>query len=292
MKQLMKQIEVRPMRSWLGACSLGLILSLSQMGVAQQTAAPAKAFTPVAFSALAPGASQAAAKPAGEEEEETAKPQKPGHEGLKVHGHWKIVAKNPDGTVAREVEFENSLQIGGGDATLGQLLTGQSTIAEWAIGFNGDTGLCSVECFIAPVAAASDTLYAYCTAEVAWVCFGGLTTVYHPNVASSTPPYMTPVSLVLTSNFTAASAGDIVSVLTAPYVCTSYTDYVNDSKGTPYTPALSPVSAATCLTASTTVGVPALELLVFPPFTTTYLPTPFQFSAGQLVQVSVTISFS
>ncbi len=31
------------------------------------------------------------------------------HEGLKVHGHWVIEVRNPDGSLVRHVEFENSL---------------------------------------------------------------------------------------------------------------------------------------------------------------------------------------
>ena len=29
--------------------------------------------------------------------------------GIQIHGHWKIVVRNPDGTVATRREFENSL---------------------------------------------------------------------------------------------------------------------------------------------------------------------------------------
>jgi len=40
----------------------------------------------------------------------TAKPTAKGqHEGIKVHGHWIIEVKNPDGSLAKRVEFENSL---------------------------------------------------------------------------------------------------------------------------------------------------------------------------------------
>jgi hypothetical protein len=34
-------------------------------------------------------------------------------EGIKVHGHWMIDIKNPDGTPAAHHEFENALQTGG-----------------------------------------------------------------------------------------------------------------------------------------------------------------------------------
>lgn len=34
------------------------------------------------------------------------------HEGITVHGHWTIEVRNPDGSVVRHVEFENSLDPG------------------------------------------------------------------------------------------------------------------------------------------------------------------------------------
>ena len=48
-----------------------------------------------------------------EESESSTAAEKPGdasHEGIKVHGHWTIEVKNPDGSVATHHEFENSLQ--------------------------------------------------------------------------------------------------------------------------------------------------------------------------------------
>jgi len=37
-----------------------------------------------------------------------------GADGIKVHGHWTIDVKNPDGSVASHHEFENALTPGGG----------------------------------------------------------------------------------------------------------------------------------------------------------------------------------
>jgi len=63
----------------------------AQSGSAQ--AAPAKA------KATAPVAQTVAKKPA----------TKGQSEGIRVHGHWVIEVKNPDGSLAKRVEFENSL---------------------------------------------------------------------------------------------------------------------------------------------------------------------------------------
>ena len=49
-----------------------------------------------------------AAKPSQVASDEKASPGGP-HEGIKVHGHWAIVIKNTDGSVASRHEFENSL---------------------------------------------------------------------------------------------------------------------------------------------------------------------------------------
>jgi hypothetical protein len=64
-----------------------------------------------------------------------------GQEGIKVHGRWTIDVKNPDGSLARHVEFENGLclnsQIGslGGDLFLVQALAGQWVPGSWVVEF-------------------------------------------------------------------------------------------------------------------------------------------------------------
>lgn len=77
------------------------------------------------------------------------------HEGITVHGHWIIDVKNPDGKVAKHVEFENSIASGGifpgnagsisvpgGNAFLSALLTGQvvSPVGSWLIFLEGAGG--------------------------------------------------------------------------------------------------------------------------------------------------------
>lgn len=66
-------------------------------------------------------------------------PAKGAHEGIGVHGHWTIDVKNPDGKLARHVEFENGLCIGSGDQLLAQLLTGGVTAGGWQIKLGGPT---------------------------------------------------------------------------------------------------------------------------------------------------------
>jgi hypothetical protein len=57
------------------------------------------------------------------------KPSGGSQEGIKVHGHWTIEVRNPDGKVATQREFENSIFAGSnGGATLLSLLLGRQTL--------------------------------------------------------------------------------------------------------------------------------------------------------------------
>lgn len=88
------------------AALLAIALSNSIAGRAQSGTA----------SLAAPAPTQAKAAPA----TQAAQPAVPGerkpggnHEGITVHGHWVIEVKNPDGTVTARREFENSIQPAG-----------------------------------------------------------------------------------------------------------------------------------------------------------------------------------
>lgn len=59
--------------------------------------------------------------------------ERPGGDGIKVHGHWTIDIRNADGTLASHHEFENAL-VTTGAATLARVLTHTSTqLLGWAI---------------------------------------------------------------------------------------------------------------------------------------------------------------
>jgi hypothetical protein len=98
MKRMMKSGNYNPLRSLAGACFLLVMFSMPA-AFAQQ----ARAIHPAANSA-AP-----AAKPVTAEEQETTTPNKAGAQGIKIHGHWVIDLKNPDGTVVEHRDFYNSL---------------------------------------------------------------------------------------------------------------------------------------------------------------------------------------
>jgi hypothetical protein len=84
-------------------------------------------------------------------EESTAAEEKPSgdgsHEGIKVHGHWTIEVRNPDGSVVTHREFENSLFPG---PALAAILARQNSIGLWSIVLFTSTGVCNSNgtCFI------------------------------------------------------------------------------------------------------------------------------------------------
>lgn len=55
-------------------------------------------------------------------------------EGIKVHGHWIIEVKTPDGTVVKHVEFENALTPEGRFLIARDLLGRNLTVGTWGIG--------------------------------------------------------------------------------------------------------------------------------------------------------------
>ena len=59
-------------------------------------------------------------------------------EGIKVHGRWAIEVRNPDGTVAQQLEFNNALS--GGRQTLAALLSRTAVPGRWAVYLGGASG--------------------------------------------------------------------------------------------------------------------------------------------------------
>jgi hypothetical protein len=67
--------------------------------------------------------------------QQSAPPEKAGKGGIKVHGHWVMEIRNPDGSTASRKEFENSLTTGtnSGNGMLASLLTGAVTAGPWFV---------------------------------------------------------------------------------------------------------------------------------------------------------------
>jgi hypothetical protein len=79
--------------------------------------------------------------------------QAPGgtQEGIKVHGHWVIEVRNPDGSLVERRDVENGLAIAGGPLLAGLLTRGLSA-GYWTIGLTGVPSACApgpgTGCFI------------------------------------------------------------------------------------------------------------------------------------------------
>ncbi len=170
------------------------------------------------------------------------------HEGIKVHGHWSIVIKDSDGSVASRHEFENSLAPPGGPGFLTQVMARAGTPGYYGIKLVNSQAVGSacgaVVCTIsepANVAAVSTNL----------------------TVTSAANPF----AAVLQGSFQASSAGDIAQVITYLNLCQ---------------PSVSPTACP---------GSGAF-LFVAVPFTDRTLPAPITVQVNQIVQVTVTFTFS
>lgn len=181
-------------------------------------------------------------------------------EGVKVHGHWIIDVKNPDGTLAQHRDFENSLSNAN---IMVELLYGILVPADFTILLGGSTPPCNVSnssyyCVIVhnlstlPANAICGTYY----------CVTGLTVT--PNLGGSP-------SLVLAGNLTATQAGSISNVSTYIGTCGS-------SNPTPTT-----TSPSSCAAGNNGYGYSGL--------TQTSI-TAVPIVSGQIIQVTVTITFS
>ncbi|SNS72473.1 hypothetical protein SAMN05421770_10276 [Granulicella rosea] len=203
--------------------------------------------------------------------EETEEPAKPGHESMKVHGHWVVDIRNPDGTLAEHRAFENSVQYDGQNYLVG-LLSGYASAGGYEIYFSNAAAN-------ATNAVCPSGTYPYCTIVqsttaapgafgcTVYTCFSGLTV---------TPNFGAGPTLVLQGSMTAPKSGSIGAIGTAFNGCNS-----SATSGFPLT--VSTVAPATCQTS--TAGVLG--------GTMTYTnPTPISVTAGQLIQITVTISFS
>jgi hypothetical protein len=194
-------------------------------------------------------------------QEKQAKPEARGKsEGIKVHGHWVLEIKNPDGSLASRHEFENSLATATdtGPLLLSFLLTGQYAAGPWMV-------------YLQLNDAAGTSLV---VAESPSVC----TLLHNQNPAggpcSSTLGVSSgAVPLVLQGTTPGAPfAGSIIQVGSVMYPCSGD---------------LSPVSCEPAAIPAMTNGSPTTGLL----FTTATL-SGITIKAGQAVTVSVTISFS
>jgi hypothetical protein len=130
------------------ALALALVFSQGGSGPAASSPGPAASAVTVAQpsgEAATSGGVLAEALPpggpvsqSGLEAAASAAPERAGgpSEGIKVHGHWTIEVKNPDGTLASRTEFENAL-VPIGRVTLMMVLTRNKTVGLWLVQLAG-----------------------------------------------------------------------------------------------------------------------------------------------------------
>lgn len=193
------------------------------------------------------------------------------NQGIKMHGHWVIDVKNPDGTLAQHQEFENSVQYDG-QQLLTALLSGYGVMGGWEIYFtaqSGGTSPCTAATYPFCVIVESTTAQPGLFACGIYTCVPGLTV---------TPTFGVGPSVKLAGAITAPGAGTIGLVATGFAACNNVN---GDSLGTPSTLATS--SPSSCVKATTEA---------FGGTGTSTSITPISVAAGQIIQVTVTLTFS
>lgn len=218
----------------------------------------------------------------GEESENSVAEEKPSndasHQGIKVHGHWTIEVKNPDGTVVTHREFENSIQASG-TAALSSLLVGNQALGPWQVDLIGSPQPCvhtktfpggfpqgPVPCVIVPANTVMDGVITNTPAAIADAEAQGLAPTLTVTASSG--------QLVLNGTAIAATTTSVSSVATVLSPCigggTVTSNFPNPS----------------------TFSCPALLFPIPAPFTSATLATPIPVSTGQTIAVTVNISFS
>ena len=207
------------------------------------------------------GAKEQSTVPAENPSTEEHSPREGQHEGIRVHGHWTIEVRNPDGLVVTHREFENALSPDGANA-LSSLLSGNSVPGAWKINLAGSPEPCfeSVAqpggpsaCGIVPSGASPFSRFA------------GQSSIFFSLTTSASSG-----QFVLSGTAIAGEVGNVFIVNTQVILC--------PATNTPP----SCFSGAFSGSGGDTI----------PLFTNANLAQPLQVSAGQTIAVTVKISFS
>jgi len=264
----------------LAAFALVLIVAAGQVAFAQQAAAkpqsasPARAGQPAAQTETAVG---------------EATPTKPGQEGIKVHGHWVIDVRNPDGSLAQHREFENSL-VNGGPQVLSQMLAGAVVPGNWAVllGPSSGNGPCSNT--YVPTGGTTSATSEICEVVQALTTAPGVGDCLQ-NICAAGLTITGPgtVSILLAGTIVSNQTGTIGVVSTELAYCISPASAgAFTTTPAPYT--VSPAACVPAATQSSSFTSTALTTVLKPGATPT--PNPIPVTAGQTILASVTISFS
>jgi hypothetical protein len=192
----------------------------------------------------------------------TEKPSDGKHEDLKVHGHWSIEVRNPNGTVVTHREFENSLVIDNtcctGSGLLASVLGRALTVGPWEVRLSGNNPVCAGngECWISESPVCSIPIFASPIGQSAanTSCNLGVAMAQIQSNGKST------LAMVLSGSTTASTSGDFTFVQTWNLTGTGTT--------------------------------PLINVAGYGPVTGAFLPSTVQVAAGQIIAVTVQISLS
>jgi hypothetical protein len=306
MKQTMKQFELHPMRLLAGACGLFTLLALAPASVAQQAALAATktVASPTTQSAVA---AKPALKPVAEEE--SAVPNSANQQGIKVHGHWVLQVKNADGTLGERREFDNSLvtddQSPSGDQLLAGLLSGNLTpgdptvvLIQFPSGASGPIIFSQVCQDFLAINGSPNACYPFTTSSKTIVAQNFNTSFSIPSETGlmATTSWSSPVKWVLSGIYTVPSGLtsithvetllDVCFPIAAPYTAVQSGNFIfSGISGDRH----ADISSGTCTSTNTNNQ----ESLSWGTLTGTAItPSALAVTPGQIVQVTVTISFS
>jgi hypothetical protein len=148
-------------------------------------------------------AQNAKAKLAAARKAAAAKPSGGPQEGIKVHGHWVIEVRNPDGSLAHRREFENTLNPVG-KSVLAALLSRNASPGTWSVAVFD--GLC-------PVNAVGSTV---CRLFDSATGFSGTANDF---ITLTTTLSLPGDAVILSGSFTAANSGNVTGVATGLGTC-------------------------------------------------------------------------
>jgi len=198
------------------------------------------------------------------------------HEGIKVHGHWTIEVRNPDGTRVSRVEFENALTTGGATSLTG-LLLGSEVQGGFIIFLSTNTPTTTGPC--SPGSGGSTVCVLFASLINPTPATFADATNGCPGGANCFPLTIAPNAAVtgisLTGSAMAGSNGQITDVSVGNLTCGPYP-----------TTATSPINVTSPSTCAAGTVANAYGL------THATLSSPVQVLAGQTIAVTVNISFS
>jgi len=253
-----RKLQPNSLRSLIPA-ALAVVVALSSAALAVGQAETSKPVQPQAGAHVGGPAQPAPATPSGGN-----------REGVKMHGHWVIDVKNPDGTIAEHRDFENTIT-GYGQELLAGVISGYVVPSDYGIflSSSGTVPCAEPQGFAGCVILRSLSTLPGSAVCPYYTCFTGLTLT--PTLIDNAS---TGSAIVLAGTFTATQGGTITGVTTLYGTCPAQIGSAT---------ALTTVSPSTC---SQTQGSGGYRQLSQAPVSTVTVVT------SQIVQVTVTITFS